>query len=227
MLRPGRANVNLPTTYAGGGSSVGYGGGDAGPGYGGYNGGGHLGGGASTSSNGNGGGSFREKSRSPRSRHASFAFDSSILSKLRNPGLYGYVLAFFFLVGMLSYRSGQNQLMASLESKTFKSALAVIQATKRQKEALQNQLNTARETQKVSKKSVEAEGNHRKLQKEIDNLKLQHEGPDRASEQLKIKTREEAWKSQVTLLQQATSRESRRAATAKYVFFCVVFYRRR
>jgi hypothetical protein len=218
MLRPGRGNVHLPTTYGGGGGGVGYGGGDSGPGYGGYS--------SSTAGNGSTYGNGREKSRSPRNRQGSFALDG-VRNTLRNPGLYGYLLAFFFFICMLSYRSGQNQLLNLLDSKKFKDALVEIKAAKRQKENLQNQLNNARETQKVmAKKQVEADGNNRKLQREMDELKTKHEGPERATEQLKVKTREEAWKNQVQLLQQATSRESRRAATEKYVvvvLFCRLF----
>jgi hypothetical protein len=162
-------------------------------------------------------GSFREgKQRSPR-RNGSFAFDT-ISSKLKNPAVWGYVLAAIFFWGMMSYRSGQNQLVALLDSRNFKNALVQIRANKQQRESLLSQLTSARDTQRVmlTNKS-EQETAKRKLQKEIDELKQKHEGPEREMEKIKIKTREEAWKTQVQLLQQATSRESRRAATEKYV----------
>lgn len=117
---------------------------------------------------------------------------------------------------MLSYRSGQNQLIGLLESRKFKDALVEIKSIQKQRDGLQNQLKTFRETQrKLKNQKDEMDSAHKQLTQQIVEMKRKHEGPEREMEKSKIKTREEAWKNQVQLLQQATSRESRRAATEK------------
>jgi hypothetical protein len=114
--RPGRGSAaNLPTTY--GRASVGYGGGG---------GGGYIAGHESASSfstkdhgtagssissigsrNGAGVGGASSSYKKLQRRHGSFAF-GSVLSQLRNPGSWGYILAAILLLVLLSDRSGNN-----------------------------------------------------------------------------------------------------------------------
>lgn len=67
----------------------------------------------------------------------------------------------------------------------------------------------------MTQKNGALETEKRSLVKQIEDLKAQHEGPDKEAEKARVKTREEAWKNQVELLQQATIRESRRAVSEK------------
>jgi hypothetical protein len=173
MQRPGRGSAaNLPTAY--GGASVGYGGGG---------GGGYIAGhesassfstkdhgtaGSSISSNGsrNGAGGVSSSSssyRKPQRMHGSFTFDN-ILSQLRNPGSWGYILAAILLLVLLADRSGQRQQRAD--------AMAELTSVEQDRDRWQHQFEISRESQRVliGLKS-ELERSNRQLQQEIDAFK--------------------------------------------------------
>jgi len=89
----------------------------------------------------------------------------------------------------------------------------------REKESLRSELRTLKESQKkqVAQQIEVTEQKNRALLKQVDELKMKHEGPEAEAERERADKREEAWIHQVQVLQQATSRESRRAVTEKYV----------
>jgi hypothetical protein len=174
MQRPGRGSAaNLPTTYYGG-ASVGYGGGGGGASSSSTKDDGNAPG-SSISSNGGskknngsaGGGGSTAAHKKPQRRHGSFSFDN-VLSQLRNPGSWGYILAAIFLLVLLSDRSGQQRKRVD--------ARAAMTAVQQQRESLQQQFDISRESQRVliGLKS-ELERSNRQLQQEIDAYKTQQQ----------------------------------------------------
>jgi hypothetical protein len=58
---------------------------------------------------------------------------------------------------------------------------------------------------------------NRFLEKERDELRVKHEGPDKKEEETRMKSREEAFVEQVSLMQQAIKKESKRTILERYV----------
>lgn len=228
LRRAGRGGGDLPTTggsptngYGGGGSGGGYYGNGYGgnnSGYGGYTGGandyGAGYGGAAVHMSSDSSSSFKDK---PSRRSGSGINVDWIFAKLRE--YWGVLLAILFFLQMMSYRSGHNQLLKTLQNaKHVKEATQTYRSLERQRDSLQKQLSISQESYKsMQQKTSSLETEKRNLAQEVAGLKSKHESPERDAEKAKVKTREDAWKNQVQLLQQATSRESRRAVTEKYV----------
>jgi cyclophilin family peptidyl-prolyl cis-trans isomerase len=204
MLRAGRggsANSGLPS----------YGG--AAPSYGGYNGNGsayggfHGGGGGSN-------GSFKDK---PRSRNGSNDPVALVLDKLKQPWMWGVLAASFFFILTMQYRSQRNAILRELNVSSTKEALQRFQDTHSQKQNFERELfSKTSETKTTAQKTAKLEVELRKVQKERDELRVKFESPDRRRDEIRLAAREEAWKKQVQVLQQATSKESRRAVMEKF-----------
>ena len=75
-----------------------------------------------------------------------------------------------------------------------------------------------REAQKkYSSQISDLERENRLLQKERDELKAKHEGPDKKEASERSQLREAAFQEQVALLKEATRRESKRTVLERYV----------
>jgi hypothetical protein len=134
------------------------------------------------------------------------------------PWVLFLLLSIIFFLLATRCRSQQRHLLEEIQ---LSSVDEVIDAFARLKE---DNRKWEREifSQKGSEREAHArysslERSNRMLRKERDALSLKYESPERRNEQLRIVAREDAWKNQVHLLQQATVREARRAATEKYV----------
>jgi hypothetical protein len=134
------------------------------------------------------------------------------------PWVIFLTLTVIFFLLTIRYRSQQSRLLGEIQ---LNSVDEVIEAFSKLKED-----NRKWERETFSQKGAEREAHaryaalersNRMLQKERDELRVKHESPERRNEELKIAAREQAWKHQVQLLQQATVREARRAASEKYV----------
>ena len=88
--------------------------------------------------------------------------------------------------------------MQRLQTKVDTSQRNVQQRQRDQRRQFQQQIN-------------DLERSNRFLQKESDELRVKHEGPDKVEELARLQLREEAYQDQVDLLQKATRKESKRA----------------
>jgi len=76
---------------------------------------------------------------------------------------------------------------------------------------------TVRETErKLKSRQAELERENRLLQKERDELRVKHEGPDKEEEESRMLLRDEAFRNQLELLQEATRKESRRNVVERF-----------
>jgi len=112
----------------------------------------------------------------------------------------------------------QRNFLKQAGAKSLSEVQETIQSNRNIVETLREDVRKQKELFKAEKKkSTTTERQSRELQKQVDELKMKHEGPEVEEEKLRAEKREDAWMQQVQLLQQATSRESRRAATEKYL----------
>jgi hypothetical protein len=135
-----------------------------------------------------------------------------------NPWVLFLFMSGIFFILATRYRAQQQHLLQEIQ---LKSVDEVIDAFAKLKED-----NRKWEREIFSQKGAEREANarysalersNRMLRKERDELHDKYESPERRNEELRIAAREDAWKNQVALLQEATVQESYRAATEKYV----------
>lgn len=220
MLRPGRGG-SLPTNYAGssvssttnGGAYGGYSGShENGHGY--SNGGGAAYGGYSSNAYG-GYGEFKDKPVRRRSNDPV----SLVLSYLKQPTVLAILVAVVFFSSTVHYRGQRNRILRVLDVRSAKDAVREVTSLKDEHERLEGEasreVSRAEREAKVQVKRLERE--KRELQKDLDELRAEYESPEKRSKRVRYETRENAWKKQVELLQEATAKESRRAATEKYV----------
>jgi hypothetical protein len=212
MLR--NRGTALPSHGGGGGGGGGGDGYNTGDGYGGYGGGGGGGyggdvyGNSSTGNHHNSNHSnntFKDKAR-PRSE------------PWKNP-LILYGITAFFVLTTLYYRSSGNSILKALQVKTQGAAVELVQGLERDVSKWKIQVDKNRnENDRKNKKDIaKLEAKNKLLQKERDDLKEEHEGPNKVEELADILEREEAWTEQVALLKKATKRESRRSVLERYV----------
>lgn len=128
--------------------------------------------------------------------------------------------ALFFLLTM-HYRGKLNWLLRETGETSHKSVLSLIGDLKKLNQKFERENQALKNTQAQRQKRMEQDQDrlkkeNRQLQKERDELRVKYEGnPEKQIEEARLRAREDAWKKQVQLLQQATSRESRRAVLEK------------
>jgi hypothetical protein len=172
-------------------------------------------------------GGYQSPSSSPRSfKDKEFRPGGGFINRLRiwmtkfkiYPWVLFLILSVIFLLLVARYRSEQRHLLEEIQ---LNSVDEVIDAFTKLKED-----NRKWEREIFSQKGAEREAHarysslersNRMLRKERDDLHVKYESSGRRSEELRVTAREDAWKHQVQLLQEATVREARRAATEKYV----------
>lgn len=212
MRNRGTALPSHATGYDTGGG--GYDGG--GNGYGGFNGNGNGGGGGSGyggdvygSSPSSSNATFKDKAR-PRGGAGSEPWKNPLV-------LYG--VAAFFILTTLYYRSSGNGILKALNVNTRDAAIELVQGL--EKDVSKWKLQGDKQRNDVQRKSTQEinrlEKENRNLQKERDTLRVKHEGPEKVAEDARLVKREDAWKQQLSLLQTATKRESRRSVLERYV----------
>ena len=207
-----RGSSSLPSHGdAGHGYDVGYGGYNAGGG-GGGGGGNPYGGYNSGAQSLYGAGTLSSKSKRRGSRSHNFA------TIYMNPILW-MIVAFLMFVLALYYRSTANGYLRRLSSRTIVEAVEKLKHSEDEARRWRAMVDeTSRELQrKFTQQITTLEKENRFLQKERDELRVKHEGPDKKEEEARILQREVAWQSQVALLQKATQRESKRMVLEKYV----------
>ena len=144
----------------------------------------------------------------------------ALLSKLfLQPRNWPILVALFLFGTTLRYNLQQKRFLRKVYARSLEEVVDTVQRHMREKESLRSELRTLKESQKKQvKQQIEAtEQKNRALLKQVDELKMKHEGPEAEADRERADKREEAWIHQVQVLQQATSRESRRAVTEKYV----------
>jgi hypothetical protein len=206
--------------YAGGGGGEGGGGSSSsnGGGYEGYSNGSYGGYGgdvyASTVYGGNGS-SSRSSSDNKYSKRSSSTNPLLLLACCIGLGVWS-VLS----VGLwMSARSNYNGILDVLQVHSSEAALEVVDQWKQSVEdAQREQTQSQRDaTRKYASQINQLERDNRFLAKERDELRVKYEGPDKQEEETRMVLREEAFQSQVELLQQATRKESKRTVLERYV----------
>jgi hypothetical protein len=134
------------------------------------------------------------------------------------PWVLFLLLSVIFFVLATRYRSQQRHLLEEIQLNSVDEAIEAFARLKEDNRKWEREIFS----QKGSEREAHArysslERSNRMLRTERDQLHAKYESPERRNEELKVVAREEAWKHQVQLLQEATIRESRRAATEKYV----------
>jgi hypothetical protein len=136
----------------------------------------------------------------------------------KNP-LVLYGVAVFFVIATLYYRSSGNSMLSALQVKTQDAAVEMVQGLEQEASKWKIQVDKQRNDlqRKATQDTARLERDNRSLQKEWDDLRVKHEGPEKIEGDARISLREDAWKQQVLLLQTATERESQRTVLERYV----------
>jgi hypothetical protein len=209
--------------YSNNGGSSSYGGytGGAGAAYGGYSG----GGGASSSN------TISSKGKKRRTANS-----ANVLQSLANPLIWTSALAFIFFVLTIRGQLQQSSFLSSANAKSFKQILENLRRSKMEEDHLRSELRAAQDsyhrivTQRESE-TLHLQAQARELQAKLDAVgggvavdhshtvtQQQAQLETNALEKEHMSLREQALKTQVQLLQQASSRESRRSVIERYVW---------
>jgi hypothetical protein len=134
------------------------------------------------------------------------------------PWVLFLLLSVIFFLLATRYRSQQRHLLEEIQLNSVDEAIEAFARLKEDNRKWEREIFS----QKGSEREAHArysslERSNRMLRTERDQLHAKYESPERRNEEFKVAAREEAWKHQVQLLQEATIRESRRAAIEKYV----------
>jgi hypothetical protein len=141
------------------------------------------------------------------------------------PSLPLLVLAAFFFFTTLRYRSQQRNVLHTLQANSLDEVVEGVERLREENRRWERGIFAQKGTERETHARYTAlERSSRMLQKERDELRVKYESPERRNDELRIMNREEAWKQQVHLLQQATVREARRAAIEKYATRHVFLY---
>jgi len=219
MLRPGKTTNGLPTNVYGAGAggyggSYGQGGGD-----------GRYGGYSSSSYGASSGGAYDTyptPAASPRHGVPRKGKSLDIASILKNKLVWAGVVALLFLGTTFYYRRQSSAILSKLHATSIDQAIGMFQQVEREKVRFAKEAQNLREAQARLKDTVRhLEAENRDLRKSKDELRVKYEGDLgtkalASEEELKLKAREEAWRKQVHVLQNATSRESAREAKARF-----------
>ena len=140
-----------------------------------------------------------------------------ILYYLKKPMVLAILVAFAFFSSTIHYRGQRNWILRVLQVRTTMDAVREVDFLKEEHERMEgdaaNEVSRAEREATIRVTRLEKE-NHQ-LQQERDELLAEYESPKTRSQQHRYEARESAWKKQVQLLQKATARESKRAATEK------------
>jgi hypothetical protein len=162
------------------------------------------------------------KDRKPRKRHGGPAGVPEALQPVvdwctsQPVAALAVIVAILSLWGMQSYRSDYNKILKAFSVTSTAAVLAKQSQWQSDEARWRASEMKSQGTERVSQAKLTAlQAEKTALQKERDELRIKYESPAFKQEQLKAVGRETAWKRQVQLLQQSTSREARRAVTEK------------
>lgn len=134
------------------------------------------------------------------------------------PGVLFLFLSGIFFILATRYRSQQRHLLQEIQLKSVDEVIDAFAKLKEDNRKWEREIFSQKGAEREAHARYAAlERSNRMLRKERDDLHDKYESPERRNEELRIVAREDAWKHQVALLQQATVQESYRAATEKYV----------
>jgi hypothetical protein len=143
------------------------------------------------------------------------SFSSTISLKLLKDKVVIASLAAFFMFGLtIYYRSQYHHILKKLHVQTMMEAVKSYEKLELEKKKFQKEAMSAKENDRNMKNSIrELEQTNRELRKQQDELKIKYEtaGGMEVQKSEKLKGRDDAWRNQVYLLQNATQRESKRA----------------
>lgn len=198
--------------------------------YGGYNGGGG-GGGSSGYSNNHGYGGYNGGQQSYGGYNAGNTYSSHEQTQasddkyaktkapsimIVNPLVLLCVLLGLWSIGVLglwmNVRSKYNSILSEFNAPNAGALLELYKSVQKDLvNAQQEKTRAAKEWKsKYTSRQEELERENRILQKERDELRVKYEGPDKEEEESRMLLREEAFQSQVALLQEATRKEAKR-----------------
>ena len=229
--------------YAGGGGGGGYSSGGGGGGYSGsqnaYGHGGAYGGPLSSStaySNGNS--EFKDKRRGGSSGNSII---TKVLYYLKQPSTWPILSTIFFMILTYRYRSNFNAVLKIMDLKkgTIKDIHQAWEDFHGDHSTKSRHLSTMHEQHsKLNQRLTECEAAKRNAFKERDEIRVKYEknppnhattataASDKQSDDLKLQLeqREKAIREQLSLLQNATQRESRRSAIERYVYINIYIF---
>ena len=210
----GNTNTNQNTGGGGGSSS---GGGSSYSGYGNSSGGGGFGVGMGEAYGGEYGTSSKGKKKKT-ANHISFRF-------LMDKFIITVLLALLFLGATIFYRSQYKIILEKFHVQSIMDAVKSYDKLEVEKKRYQKESLSYKESDRQLKNSMrDLEKTNRDLKKQQEELKLKFDvGGMGLEESEKLKAREEAWKKQVQLLQNATQRESKRAVMERYVIYIYIY----
>lgn len=199
--------------YAGGGGANG-------GSYGGYAGGGGGGGGyANNTSTSYSNTNYNTPSAATKRRGKSrFGSNSSspFLSIFSKAWFWSSSAAVFFFVLAMYYRSQVKGALKQFHVASFQDLVYEMEEMRGASDRHSKSVRSIKDSLRlVNEKKAKIEREKEDLQKKMDELRRLYEGPEREEEHNRIVAREEAWKRQVYVLQQATIRESRRKVDEK------------
>lgn len=213
---------------AGGGgdsSSGGYSSGNSNGGSGGYSGyGGNTGGGgfgvgsgaAAYSDSPYGSTNRSSMTKGKKNKKSGAAF--SPLAMLLDKFVLALLLAIVFMATTLYYRSRHQVVLEKFHVTSIMDAVQSYERLEKDKKRFQKEAGSNTDQQRNFKNTIrDLEKQNRELRKASEDVKMKYEasGGLGVEESEKLKAREQAWKKQVQLLQNATSRESKRAVTER------------
>jgi cobalamin biosynthesis Mg chelatase CobN len=125
------------------------------------------------------------------------------------------VVAAILLIATIYYRSQYTTILNKFHTQSIVDAVKNYEKLEREKQRYQQESKTGQDQQRSLKNTIrELEKQNRELRKERDELQMKFDEEEDgigAEEADKLKEREEAWRNQVYVLQNATARESKRA----------------
>lgn len=148
------------------------------------------------------------------------SFSSTISLKLLKDKVVIASLVAFFMFGLtMYYRSQYHLILKKLHVQTMVEAVKSYEKLELEKKKFQKEAISAKENDRNMKNSIrELEKVNRELRKQQDELKVKYEtvGGIEVQKNEKLKGRDDAWRNQVYLLQNATQRESKRAVLERF-----------
>lgn len=156
---------------------------------------------------------FKDKALPPRGNRLRLAIWKCRMMSLSVPIA---ALTLLFMLSTFRYHTQQRHLLSTLPAKSLDHVVTIVSKLKDDNRKWEREIFTQKGNERETHARYTAlERSNRLLQKQVDELRVVYESPEKRNEELRVAAREDAWKDQVQLLQQATVREAKRAATEK------------
>jgi len=127
------------------------------------------------------------------------------------------VLAALLFCTTLHYRGQSRKVLRQMNARNIQDLLSIMEKTERDKQRWQREAQSSQDMHQRMRESVkEMDSRNRALMKEKNELQTKLSGGVTKEQEASLKQREEAWRKQVYVLQNATTRESKREAMERY-----------